>query len=62
MAARVAAVVVDVCLWFLKHCCCFIFGGNKIQGPFLGTTKETKTPFWHLLDPRLSGLKWPKLA
>ena len=31
--------------------------GDKIQGPSLGTTKETKTPFWHHLDPRLEWLE-----
>ena len=31
-------------------------------GAFLGTTKETNTPFWHLLDPRLSDCRWLKVA
>ena len=31
----------------------FLGLGDKNAGPFLGITKEAKTPLWHLLDPRV---------
>ena len=32
-------------------------------GSFLGTTKETKNPFWHLLNPRFeANPRWLKVA
>ena len=40
--------------------------GRQNPGAFSGTTKETKTPFWHLLDPRFErlngGSKWPTIG
>ena len=47
---------------FLK----LINSGDKIQGPSLGTTKETEPPFWAPSGPEFlgacGGLKWLKVA
>ena len=34
-----------------------LLGDKHYPVPFLETTKETKSPFWHLLDPRFEWLK-----